>query len=238
MLKIFLGYDPREAVGYHTCVQSIIETTTPPFSITPLFATSDRQRDGSNRFTYSRFLVPYLCDYQGWALYLDGSDMLVMHDLVDLVANRFFDTLTLEPSGEDKQLPVYVVKLNYRTRHSRKYIGTPMECDNADYPRKNWSSVMLFNCGHFINRILTPGYVRATSGRELHTFQWVEANGHKIGRLHDHWNFLVGEYKKKDSLIPPGIAHYTLGIPAFKNYENCDYAGEWHKMREKAMVMV
>jgi hypothetical protein len=222
MIRIFMGYDSREAVGYHVCAQSILETCSAPFSITPI--RDSNQRDGSNQFTYSRFLVPYLCDYEGWALYIDGSDMLVMRDIVELlnVHNPFY-------SAND--YPVRVVKHNYKTKHLRKYIGTPMECDNVDYPRKNQSSVMLFNCGHFVHRILTPAYVAAKSGRDLHTFRWVEDNGFEVGFLAEHWNFLVGEQEVRKT---PCIAHYTLGIPAFEHYRDCDYSQEWHATRARA----
>ncbi len=151
-LRIFIGYDPREAAAYHVCCQSIIEHATIPVSFQPLSNLSlkgfNGQRDGSNAFTFSRYLIPYLCDFTGWALFLDG-DMTVNVDIEHLWQWRthFFNKA------------ICVVKHDYQTRYPTKYVGSRMESRNVDYPRKNWSSVVLWNCGHFNNRSLMPEYV-------------------------------------------------------------------------------
>src|SRR6516164_5487729 len=128
--RIFVGYDPREAVGFHVFMESLLRTIHQPVSITPLWGS---QRDGTNRFIYARFLVPYLCDFMGTALFLDGTDMLMRRDILDLI------------SLTDWSKAVQVVKHDYHTRHHWKYIGTTMEAPNADYPCKNWSSLMIWN---------------------------------------------------------------------------------------------
>jgi lipopolysaccharide biosynthesis glycosyltransferase len=134
VIPVCIGYDPRETIAYHVLEQSIIDKTSQPVAIIPLASRMlqdfDGQRDGTNAFIYSRFLVPELCDYQGWAIYCD-SDMLLRRDLAELWALR------------DESKAVMVVQHDYHTKHRRKLIGTPMECDNADYPKKNWSSLIL-----------------------------------------------------------------------------------------------
>jgi hypothetical protein len=208
MVKVFLGYDPREAIGFHVCVESILKHASRPIEIIPI---RGEQRDGTNAFTYARFLVPYLCEYKGGAVFLDGSDMLVREDIVPL-ADYACDT----------SKAVHVVQHHYRTKHPRKYIGTPMEADNRDYPCKNWSSVMVFNCGHVKHRALHPDSVKGMTGSQLHQFKWLRQD--EIGELPARWNVLIGEEgEQKDC----AIAHFTLGIPAFPEYASCRYANEW-----------
>ena len=220
MIRVFIGFDPREAVAYHACCQSIIENTSEPVSITPLYLQQIRKmldcsagrRDGSNDFIYSRFLVPALCDFQGWALYLDG-DMVVRGDLAELWGLR------------DVTKDVHVVKHDYVTRHPVKYLGAK----NESYPRKNWSSVILFNCSSFPNRVLTPSFVSSAPGAYLHRFAWLSDD--RIGGLPLDWNWLVGEY---DANNGAKLLHYTLGIPAFAEYADCDHAAEWRAARDAA----
>ena len=205
--KLFLGYDAREAVGFHVCVQSIIERSRFPFTISPIHGV---RRDGTNDFTYARFLIPYLCRFTGCALFIDGSDMLLREDIAGIF--EYYD-----PSKA-----VSVVKHNYKTRHPRKYLGTPMEAANQDYPRKNWSSVMLFNCAHPGNAVLTGEYVNAHHGSHLHGMQWLQES--EVGEIAPRWNVLIGEDGDEQDCA---LAHFTLGIPAFPRYAACRYADEW-----------
>jgi hypothetical protein len=219
VIPIAIGYDPRESVAYHVLEQSIINRTSLPVAIIPLanrlLQNFDGQRDGTNAFIYSRFLVPELCDYQGWAIYMD-SDMLLRKDLAQLWYLR------------DESKAVMVVKHDYHTRHRRKLIGTPMECDNSDYPRKNWSSLILWNCGHPMNRILSTEFVSESPGSVLHRFQWLPDD--LIGEIPSEWNHLVGE-----SPMTPDAAlvHFTAGAPCFTHYRKCDYSSEWRGMEEE-----
>lgn len=218
MIPIAIGFDPRETIAYHVLEQSIIDKTSSPVAIIPLahrmLRDFDGQRDGTNAFVYSRFLVPELMDYQGWAVYMD-SDMLLRCDLTQL-----WDL-------KDESKAVMVVKHDYHTKHRRKLIGTPMECDNADYPRKNWSSLMLWNCGHPQNRILSSDFVSESPGSLLHRFQWLTDD--LIGPLPGDWNHLVGEYELSEKTK---LAHFTYGAPCFSHYRKCDYANEWHRTKE------
>ena len=222
MLTLFVGYDPRESAVYHVFCQSVIEHASGPVQFIPLHSPMldyfDGQRDGTNAFIYSRYLVPHLQDYRGWALFCDG-DMLVTTDIYELWGLR------------DETKAVQVVKHDYKTQHPRKYIGTQLANDNTDYERKNWSSVMLINCGHRSNQILTPEFVAESSGSFLHRFQWLEDD--EIGELPMEWNHLVGEYPDKEAKL----YHHTLGSPGFEHYADCYSSKEWNRYLLEALNM-
>jgi len=213
MIRIFAGYDPREAIGYHVFTQSLIERTSEAVAITPFFG---KQRDGSNTFIYQRFLVPYFTGFRGRAIFMDASDMLMLADIAEL--DKLFDPTKA----------VQVVKHNYFTKHKRKHIGTAMETKNENYPRKNWSSLILWNCEHPDNKVLDPDFVDEHTGSELHRFEWLKDD--QIGELPKEWNVLVGEDDQEAK-----IAHYTLGIPEFEHYKNCAYSQEWHKTKSRML---
>lgn len=221
-IPLYVGYDPREAAAYHVFCQSVIARSSVPVSFIPLHKSMlegfDGQKDGSNAFIYSRFLVPYLQGFNGWALFCDG-DMVAMDDIAKLWAHRH----------ECFDIAAKVVHRDYRTKHARKYAGTEMEAANADYPRKNWSSVILWNCGHFANRILIPEFVTESPGSFLHRFAWLKEN--QLGELPIEWNALAGE----DDLAAASLVHYTLGIPGIAHYQHCDGADHWHRARKAAL---
>ena len=155
MIPIFIGYDPREAIAYHVCANSIIRNSSQPVAIVPVALNlfkeySETHTDGSNHFIYTRFLVPYLQDYTGHAIFIDG-DMIVRGDIAELWNMR------------DHTCDVQVVKHDYQTRMPVKYLGAK----NENYPRKNWSSVILWNCASFPNRKLTPDFVQHSTGSFL-----------------------------------------------------------------------
>ena len=211
MIDIFVGYDPREAVAYHTFCQSVISHASRPVRFTPLVADtlrgSNTQRDGSNQFIYSRFLVPHLMGYRGWAIFADG-DMVCKADISELWEMR------------DDRYAVQVVKHEYKTKHVKKYLGNK----NEDYPRKNWSSLILWNCAHSANRSLTPDAINGVDGSFLHRFQWLHDG--EIGELPLTWNWLVMEYPENDQAE---LLHYTIGTPCFEAYQDCEMADHWHK---------
>lgn len=211
IIPIFIGYDPREAIVFHVCANSIIRHSTKPVQIIPLALNlfndyKETHTDGSNAFIYSRFLVPYLMNFTGSAIYIDG-DMIVKTDINELwnLCNNFYD--------------VQVVKHNYKTRMPIKYLGAK----NEDYPRKNWSSVILWNCRSQPNRILTPEYVMNSKGSHLHRFEWLQDE--RIGALPIEWNWLPDELGTNSSAK---LLHYTLGAPSFKEFSNTEMAEDWH----------
>ena len=215
MINLYVGFDPREAVAYHVFSQSVIENSSAPVAIHPLALHmlkdySETHKDGSNAFIYSRFLIPHLQSYNGWAIFCDG-DMACLGDISKLWDMR------------DETKAVMVVKHNYRSKQKRKYIGTTMETHNADYPRKNWSSVMLWNCSHPSNALLTPHYVMASPGSTLHQFKHL--GDEEIGELPKEWNHLVTEQEPNEQAK---LLHYTLGVAGIEHYENCERAQDWH----------
>lgn len=212
MIRLVIGFDQRESVVYHTFCQSVLEKSSQPVSFVPLAgnALSDvmpTQADGSNNFAYSRFLTPYLMSFNGWAIYADG-DMICQEDITNLW------------KLQDESKAVMVVKHDYKTKATVKYLGNI----NADYPRKNWSSVVLWNCGHPKNKVLTPEFVKNATGAELHRFTWL--SDEDIGELDIAWNWLVQEYPENTKAK---ILHYTFGAPCFKNYKNVDTADIWNQ---------
>jgi lipopolysaccharide biosynthesis glycosyltransferase len=213
-IPIFIGYDPREAIAFHTCVNSIIRHASQPVSIMPLALNNfqdytETHTDGSNQFIYSRFLVPHLMDYTGQAIFIDG-DMIVREDIVEL--------WKLRDLGKD----VMVVKHDYKTKMPVKYLGSK----NEDYPRKNWSSVMIFNCNNFPTKKLTPEYIQKSTGSHLHRFEWTTDD--RVGELPPEWNWLPDEYGPNPDAK---LLHYTLGTPCFHDFATTPMADEWHRER-------
>jgi lipopolysaccharide biosynthesis glycosyltransferase len=216
-IPVFVGYDPREAVAYHVCVNSIIRHASQPVCIVPLALNlfndyKETHTDGSNHFIYSRFLVPHLMDYSGWAIFIDG-DMIVRGDIAEL--------WNLQNSYRD----VMVVKHDYKTCMPVKYLGAR----NEDYPRKNWSSVILWNCNSFPNRQLTPEFIQQASGSFLHRFSWLDDA--RIGELPIEWNWLPDEFGPNPTAK---LLHYTLGAPCFEEFADTPQAEEWHQERALA----
>jgi hypothetical protein len=214
MISVFIGYDPREAIAYHVCSNSIIRTASEQVSLNPLALRAlagyeEKHTDGSNQFIYSRFLVPHLMNYQGWAIFLDG-DMLLRDDIAKLWELR------------DDSKAVVVVKHDYQTRKAEKYLGAK----NENYPRKNWSSVVLWNCAHPLNRTLTPEFVGSATGAQLHRFTWIPDD--LIGELPKVWNWLPDEFGRNDEAK---LLHWTLGTPCFHDFAKEPMAEEWHRER-------
>ena len=216
MVRVFIGYDPRETVAFSVLAYSILTRASVPVSIAPVMLSQlkgvfNRQRNSlqSTEFSFSRFLTPYLSDYSGWSIFMD-CDMLVLDDIAELWKKRNDD------------YAVMVVKHHHIPREDKKFLGQPQ----SKYEKKNWSSVMLFNNAQC--KALTPEYVNQASGLDLHQFKWLESDA-QIGDLPNEWNHLVGydNPKKGASLV-----HYTIGGPYFNEYTDCEYAKEWFNEKE------
>jgi lipopolysaccharide biosynthesis glycosyltransferase len=210
-IPVFVGYDPREAIAYHVCVNSIIRNASAPVAIIPvalnLFTDYEETHgDNSNHFVYTRFLVPYLMDFKGRAIFIDG-DMVVRGDIIEL-----YESLK---TAHD----VAVVKHDYKTRMPVKYMGAP----NEDYPRKNWSSVIVWDCQSYPNRRLTPDFVQKQPGSFLHRFSWIDDD--RIQDLPKEWNWLPDELGENTEAK---LLHYTLGTPCFHEFSDTTQAAEWH----------
>ncbi len=215
LLKIFVGYDQVESVAWHTMVHSIFTRSSMPVAIIPVnlsnlkdVFTRERDPKQSNEFSFSRFLVPYLSDYEGYAVFFD-CDMLMRTDV-----QKLFKIAEKDPSKA-----VHVVKHDYTPRDEIKYLNTVQ----YTYPRKNWSSVVVWNCEHPSNRKVTLDYVNSATGMELHRFTWLKDE--EIGELDVRWNWLVGDY-----VNPPHNVynvHWTVGGPYFNEYKDADFSDEW-----------
>lgn len=220
MIRMFIGYDDAETVAYHVFTHSIQKRSSVPVAIAPVMVsqikefTRDRDKKQSNDFSFSRWMVPYLCNYRGWAIWAD-CDMICQDDINKLWGLR------------DDRFAVQVVKHDHKPREKIKYLGQKQ----LQYEKKNWSSVMLFNCAKC--SALTPDYVNKASGLQLHQFKWLE-NEKLIGPLPHRWNILVG-YDDIEAYPEPGFLHYTTGGPYFKEYRNCDTSDLW--LREWADAM-
>jgi hypothetical protein len=216
LIRVFIGFDPREAVAFSVLSHSIQVRSSRPVAITPLMLAQlngvlsrERHPLQSTDFSFSRFLTPHLSGYEGFSIFTD-CDMLMRDDVA-----RLWDYC-------DERFAVRVVKHDHQPREQTKFLGEPQ----SPYGKKNWSSVMLFNnerCG-----ALTPEYVSTASGLELHQFKWLESED-LIGELPRRWNHLVNYDPPTEDV---SLAHFTLGGPYFPEYANCEYAAEWRAERD------
>jgi lipopolysaccharide biosynthesis glycosyltransferase len=211
MINVFIGFDNKEKIAYHVLSESIRRNSTKPIAITPIAINNltddfvrERNSNQSTEFAFSRFIIPHLMNYRGWALFMD-CDMLMKADIAELWRLR------------DDKYAVQVCKHDYTPKEETKFLGQVQ----TKYEKKNWSSFMLMNCRRCTQ--LTPNYVNSASGLELHQFKWLETEN-LIGNLPLEWNWLVGEYNYKKDVKN---IHYTKGGPYFKDYDTCDYSTDW-----------
>ncbi len=220
MIRVALGYDPIEAGALYPMIHSIHRRSSMPVSITPVsltclrgILTRERSPMQSNDFSFSRWLVPWMFDYEGWTIWAD-CDMLFRDDIAKLWAQR------------DDRFAVKVVKHNHVPPEDTKYLGNKQR----KYERKNWSSVILFNNAKC--RALTPDYVNIATGLDLHQFKWLEDD--QIGELPHDWNHLV-DYDKYDPKAKN--VHFTTYGPYHDEGRNCDYHQEWWKEKTLSEVI-
>ena len=218
MIRVFIGYDPHEAVAFNVLAYSIQARASEPVTVAPLMLSQltkvfHRERNPlqSTEFSFSRFLVPYLSDYSGWSMFCD-CDMLMLDDIAKLWALR------------DDRYAVQVVKHDHRPAETSKFLDQPQ----TKYEKKNWSSVILFNNAQC--RALTPDYVNTATGLQLHQFKWLE-NDDRIGEIPHRWNHLV-DYDPTLPVNEVSLIHFTEGGPYFEPYKTCGYADQWFKERD------
>lgn len=215
MRNIFVGYDPVESISWFTLVNSIMERSSVPIAVTPVnldnlkeFYKRPPVSEQSNSFSFSRFLVPTLMNHQGFGLFCD-CDQLMRCDVEDL--------FRIAEENQDKA--VHVVQHDYVPRDAIKYLGNVQH----SYPRKNWSSVVLWNCAHPSNACVTSDLVNTAAPSFLHRFSWLDDE--EIGELDLRWNWLVGEYDNPPEDVK--IVHWTVGGPYFHEYRDVDFSSEW-----------
>lgn len=211
MISVFIGYDSKVKIAYHVLSESILKHSSEPVTITPIYLDNlkniyKRKQDllASTEFSFSRFLVPYLMNYKGWAIFMD-SDMVMISDIAELWKLK------------DEKYAVQVCKHKYKPNSTKKFLGN----NQTIYAKKNWSSLMLMNCNQC--KTLTTDYVNTATGLELHQFKWLKDES-LIGEIPLEWNWLVGEYPYNDNVKN---IHFTEGGPYFKEYENVEYSDKW-----------
>ncbi|PWA50178.1 protein CDI [Artemisia annua] len=225
--KIFIGYDTREDLAYEVCRFSLLKRASIPLEIIPIKQTElraknlfwrERNKLESTEFSFTRFLTPYLANYEWWALFVD-CDFLYLADIKELV-----DEI-------DEKYAIMCVKHDYKPSESTKMDGAVQTV----YPRKNWSSMVLYNCGHAKNQVLSPEVVNSESGAYLHRFMWLDDE--EIGEVEFGWNFLVGHNRvvEGDGGSYPKALHYTSGGPWFEEWKDCEFADLWVKECEEYM---
>ncbi len=228
MLTVFIGHDRREPEATEVCKKSLLKHASIPVHIVELREPELRQagfydrpfvldgnqridaRDGkpfSTDFSFSRFLVPPLNLYQGWSLFVD-ADFLFRADIAELYELR------------DPKYAAMCVKHDYRPAETVKMDGQKQEL----YNRKNWSSLVLWNCEHAANSFLRVKSTDFMRGQFLHGFGWLTSD--LIGGIPEYWNWLEGWSPES---IEPRAVHFTRGIPSMAGYENIPYADEWRE---------
>jgi len=228
MIPAFIGYDSSEHDAFLVAANSLVRHSSVPVHVQGLYQfelrkmglywrePSDRLNNGnlvdksdekpfSTEFSFTRFLVPALCQYREWALFSD-CDFLFFADVLRAWELR------------DDKYAVMVCKHNHTPPEGVKFDGKAQ----TKYPRKNWSSFVLWNCDHPKNGVLTPKEVNMRPGRWLHGFEWLE--DHQIGEINLRWNFIDGQVEGF-----PLAYHFTEGGPWHKGYENCKYANQWRE---------
>jgi len=222
--RVFIGWDQREPEAYEVAKYSLVRRASVPVEVVPIKLDELRARGlyardvdplASTEFTYSRFLTPTLAGFSGWALFCD-CDFLWLGDVGEL----------LEHTQSAKA--VYCVQHDYRPRETTKMDGAVQTV----YPRKNWSSLMLFNCDHDAVRALTPQVVNRESGAYLHRMQWVADAD--IGALPVDWNWLEG-WNEKPARGTPKAVHFTRGGPWFPQWQDVDYGDLWRIERDEML---
>ena len=220
-LNIYVGYDSKEDIAYRVCKYSILKRSRSNINITSLklyelVAKNLYKRDidplASTEFTYSRFLVPALNNYNGWAIFCD-CDFIFFEDISKILINV------------DQSKAVYCVQHDYTPKEKHKMDGQKQTI----YPRKNWSSFILFNCSHPSNKKLNLDLVNSETGSFLHQFKWLEDN--EIGSLDERWNWLEGWTSNHNNKKPFAV-HYTRGGPWFEEWQDVEFANEWVRERD------
>lgn len=216
MIRVFIGYSRSAPVASSVAAHSIVSRSSRPVSVSFIalsqldgIYTRPRHELQSTDFSFSRFLTPYLAGFEGWAIFMD-DDMLVLDDIAKLWDLR------------DPKYAVQVVKHDHVPQEDKKFLGRVQ----TKYEKKNWSSVMLFNCAEC--KALTPDYVNSATGLELHQFKWL-GDDSRIGPLPHRWNHLA-DYDPPTKDV--SIVHYTIGGPFYDDFRDCSYSAEWRAQRE------
>jgi len=219
--NVYIGWDSRESIAADVCKYSIQQHAANYLNVKFLKQEELRQSDlywrdvdnlSTTEFTFTRFLVPYLNNYEGYAIFMD-CDFLLLDDIANVL-----DEI-------DPKKAVTVVQHDYTPAEGVKMDGKIQR----PYPRKNWSSMIVWNCAHPANKKVDLDFVNTATGQELHRFTWLKDKD--IGNLAPEWNWLVGWYRETRDGFPKAL-HYTEGGPWFEQYKNCEYADVWNQYHD------
>ena len=213
MITVYIGFDSRTQFVSDVCKYSILSRTNKQITIkdigTSILPKKNWWREvnplETTEFSICRFLVPWLNDYKGIAIFMD-QDFLWQCDIYELL--EFYD----------EQYAVMVCKHDYIPKTDKKLIDNK-NVNQSKYEKKNWSSLMMFNCAHKDCKNLSLDVVNNNTGLWLHQFKWTN----NIGSIPLKYNFLVDEYDSDSAKV----YHYTLGGPWNKKHENCSFSNLW-----------
>jgi len=221
-LNFFIGYDSKEDIAYRVCKYTLLKRASTDVNVFSLkldeliskkLYTRNVDPLASTQFTYSRFLVPKLMNYKGWAVFCD-CDFIFFGD----VSNLYNDL--------DESKAVYCVKHDYAPKEKHKMDGQKQTI----YPRKNWSSFIIFNCNHPSTKNLSVETVNRETGSYLHQFKWCKDE--EIGELDERWNWLEG-WTSNSNKKKPYAVHFTRGGPWFSEWQDVEFAKEWIEERDE-----
>jgi lipopolysaccharide biosynthesis glycosyltransferase len=228
MMRIYIGWDSNQSEASHVCEYSLRKNASFSGDLDIVHLKKQELLDNgayfrpegdpaSTEFTYIRFLVPYLEDYKGWSMFVD-SDFLFTYDI-----NYLFSKILTD---KDAHLnAAYVCKHpSYVPKNNKKFYGKPQ----LTFPKKNWSSLIIFNNSHPDTQKLTPMNVSNQTPQWLHRFSWTDDT--KLGHISFMWNWLVGEYEAGEP-TPFGI-HFTNGGP-FNDVHGQDFEDLWYMYRDE-----
>ena len=217
-LQVFVGWDPRENIAWEVCRHSILRRTDPnTVRVTPLVQSELRERGlytrpvdrkASTEFSLTRFLTPMLGGHDGYAVFVD-CDFLFLADIRGVLKE-------IDPTKA-----ISVVKHDYNPPETIKMDG----CSQYQYPRKNWSSFMVFNLCHPAVQALSKELVNSAHPSFLHRFLWLQDE--QIGALDRGWNYLEGWYGTQYENLR--AIHYTRGGPWLEGVKNCGFSEEWYR---------
>lgn len=230
-LNIYIGHDSREAIASDVAASSISRNTRTPIKFYFLKHRALRSagffkrswmvdadtgnwrdlvdgRPFSTEFSHTRFLIPELQKFKGWALFMDADMIFYQHDIAKLFERC------------DPKYAIMCVKHHHDVHNEAEKMDGRLQ---QKYYRKNWSSFVLWNCAHPSNREITKEKINFMSGRDLHAFNWLKDE--EIGALNFHYNYISGV----SPILPnkPHVIHYTEGGPWFEECKNVPYADLW-----------
>ncbi len=217
VVNVYIGLDEQHQVAYDVCKHSILKNNKKyNLNIQPINYnnvknyTRKKIKTESTQFSFARFWVPFQSNFKGISVFLD-SDFLFLESIDNLL--DLYNHKKAVMCCKHDYIPTNDIKMDGKIQ--------------TIYPRKNWSSLMIFNNEHPKNKALTPWLLNTLTGAYLHRFMWLADRD--IGSLPLEWNWLVNWYKQDTDFTPKAL-HFTEGGPWLKGYKNCEYSELWYNI--------